>query len=202
MSKFFSKILLLIFLCFTLSTASVYATWHYSNDLPSNENDTLQSTIIGFEYNPDAVLPGDQESTELHENHFNLVTSIVNHVDYGLNATKKPIVRKLLEDGAGVVYSNQSVSGGNLKHMLLNTSDVNNLMFVVQYSSDNEYIAYTFTGEKVNSSNIGTPITVYKTIMVKNTRWEATLSYTGTAEVFYADNQSVYSIDVSTWQSI
>ena len=126
--------------------------------------------------------------------------SIVNHVDYGLNANKKPIIRNLLlKDRVGIVYGDQSVSGGNLKHMLLNTSDVNALMYAVEYVSDTEFNAYTFIESELDSDNVGSYIQVYKTTIVNDGGWKATLSYEGRAKVCRPGVVS-YSVDVTTWE--
>ena len=187
-----------------LSTVGVYATWYYTGTVEDFQTGIDLGVEI-FEYKPEEVLPGDQESTKLHENHNNLVKNIVNHVDYGLNATKKPIVRELLEDGAGVVYSNQNVSGGNLKHMMLGSSDVEGLMFCVEYVTDNEYNAYTFSGKLVGSQNIGVSIDVYKTVITKTgDTWVATISFIGKAQistVYTSSSEQVISINVKTWKN-
>ena len=183
-----------------ITTTGVFAAWHYATSFAYGDNENANISIIEFKYNPEEVLPSDKEDTELHLNHYNLINSIVNHIDYGLNANKKPIIRNLLLDEHGVVYGNQSVSGGNLKHMLLNTSDVNALMFVVEYVSDTEFNAYTFIEREASSSNVGNYIQVYKTIIVKESTWKAMLSYEGRAKVFRPGVVS-YSIDVTTWES-
>ena len=120
LSKFF---ILGVIAIIIVSTFGVYAGWLYTGPVDDSTS-TVDVSLGVFEYKPEEVLPGGDEATKLHENHNNLVNNIVNHIDYGLNATKKPIVRKLLEDGAGVVYCDQNVSGGNLKHMMLDSSDV------------------------------------------------------------------------------
>ena len=178
----------------------VSASWKYSGETLEQQNTNLSMVMDEFYYAPEEVLPGDDGATELHQNHYNLVTNIVNHVTYGLNATSKPIVRKLLEDGAGVVYSNQNVQGGNLKHMLLSSSDVEKLMFAVEYVTATEYHAYTFASTYVTSNNVGNYIVAYKTVMVKgeNGKWVATTSYVGQAQVFRTP-VSVLSINVKTW---
>ena len=192
-------LLILTLLFCTITTSGVFATWYYSNEPAIGAEDDSHVGIILFDYKPSEILPGDEEDTKLHENHYNLLTSIVNHVDYGLNASKKPIIRELLLEDHGVVYGDQNVSGGNLKHMLLNTSDVNALMYVVEYVSDTEFNTYTFVDKEANSDSVGQYIQVYKTIIKKNTKWEATLSYEGRAKVFRPGIVS-YSIDVKTWE--
>ena len=202
MFKYSTKILtLLIALVMCLATASAYAVWTYASEPTNSTQNALSLGGIPFKYAPSQILPGDQDSTDLHSNHLNLIGNIVNHIDYGLNATKKPIIREMLEEGAGVVYSGQNVQGGNLKHMLVNTSDVDALAFVVQYSTATEFIAYTFCENDANGDNLGDYIEVYKTVIEKkNTKWEATLSYKGEAKVFDPGIVS-YSIDVTTWKS-
>ena len=196
--------IILAVIAVAILTSGVYALWIYPTPADGTSNG-IGLSVLDFGYAPEEVLPGDKEATNLHENHNNLITNIVNHIDYGLNATKKPIVRKLLEDGVPVVYCDQNVSGGNLKHMMLSSSDVEQLMFCVEYSSDTEYIAYTFSGKLVANVNVGKTIEVYKTIIEKgsNGKWVATKSYHGTAvisAVRASSSETLLSIDVSTWK--
>ncbi len=198
------RIFIIAILLLIVSIGGVYASWYYYLEPTPTGQRQLGINMGVFEYAPEEVLPGDKEATNLHENHFNLITNIVSHNDYGLNATKKPIVRELLEDGVLVVYSVQNVSGGNLKHMMLDSSDVESLMFAVAYYSDTEYHAYTFSGIKVKSGNEGVVIEVYKTIIVKeNGKWYAKTSFAGTATISAveaSDGATHVSIDVNTWK--
>ena len=200
--KFLKITILVLVFTFVLSTAgSVFGSWLYYLEPTGMAQGEAFVDVGLFDYPPEEVLPGDKEATNLHENHFNLINSIVNHVDYGLNASKKPIIRELLLANHGVVYGDQNVSGGNLKHMLLNTSDVNALMYVVEYVSDTEFIAYTFHQNELGSGNLGAYIEVYKTIIVKDGKWKATTSYKGKAKVVRPGVVS-YSIDVKTWEYV
>ncbi len=198
------RILFISTLLLLITVGGVSASWLYYLDPTPAGQSQMGITMGMFEYAPEEVLPGDKEATDLHENHLNLINNIVSHVDYGLNANKKPLVRKLLEDGAGIVYSNQNVSGGNLKHMMLDSSDVESLMFAVAYYSDTEYHAYTFSGKQVVYGMEGTVIDVYKTIIVKeNNKWSAKTSFLGSATisgVATSDGQSLISIAVNTWK--
>ena len=204
-----NKIFLRLSLVITLIMIAVcvegaFASWHYYLNPSTEANTTMTPNASIFEYKPDEVLPGDQQATELHQNHLNLINSIVDHDNYGLNASdkSKPIVRLLLESGAGIVYGNQNVQGGNLKHMLVGGSDVNRLMFVAEYETDTKYNSYTFLEADAKSSNVDRYITVYKTVIIKNgNRWEATTSYYGKAKVFEPGVVS-YSIDVTTWEYV
>ena len=200
----FRFLMVLCVLVAMIFSTGVYASWKYADQPVPEQNSLVGLAGKEFSYTPEEILPGDEESTTLHQNHQHLVTNIVDHVTYGLNATSKPIVRELLEEGAGLVYSNQKVQGGNLKHMLLNTSDVDELGFVVQYVTDTEYHTYTFASSTVYAANVGKTITVYKTIMVYDgTTWDATTSYEGSAQiarVATSAGEYVYSIDVSTYK--
>ena len=205
LGKFF---ILLIALVCTVSafTFSASAQWFYHDPtIMFNQDVDTNVNLVEFEYTPDEVLPGgsanDQEVI-VGNNHMMLIKNIVDHVTYGLNATSKPIVRELLEKGANVVYSNQSVSGGNLKHMLLNDSSMEALDFAVKYETSSFYTAYTFASKYLSSSYIGTTIEVYKTDLVyENGKWVAKRSYLGTAKVarVTGGNKQIVNIDVSTW---
>ena len=69
--------------------AGAYALWEYAI-LPSHsEEDAFISDMGMFSYAPEQVMPGDKESSELGENHLDLIQIILNEKSYGLNATKK-----------------------------------------------------------------------------------------------------------------
>lgn len=184
---------------FIAFTPGLFATWQYSF-LPADEkNIQINNSITEFYYKPEELLPGDGDATNLHENHYNLITNIVHHKTYGLNATSKPIVLNLLLKEKGVVYSNQKVSGGNLKHMLLGSSDVDKLMFVMQYVTDTEFAAYTFSGNDAVYANMDAYISVYKTqIIYQDGQWESVRSFTGQAKVFRPATVDI-SVNVETW---
>ena len=194
---------LLLFIISVAFVPGVYATYYYTQTGPDDVETSFDKEFIEFYYKPEEILPSGGNATQLHENHLNLIKNIVDHIDYGLNATKKPLVRELLEDGAGVVYSNQNVSGGNLKHMLLGSSDVENLMFAVEYVSDTEYNAYTFSGNDADYDNVDEYITVYKTQIVKgeNNKWTSVRSFQGKAQVGRMHSGGL-SINVKTWYSV
>ena len=190
-----------------LSVGGVSAQWIY---LDANANldisEELDLTLSQYEFAPEEVLP-DKEA-ELGQNHYQLVNNIVNHVTYGLNADgKKSIVKKLLlEDNVGVVYSEQQVSGGNLKKMLVQDSSSDLVQFAVAYQNYDFLIAYTFLDTYLTSSNAnsGKIIEVYKTEIIYDTtqgKWIATRSYLGTAPVkrVTASNKQIISIDVTKW---
>ena len=189
---------------FCASISGVFATWIYAGEPADSVQGEIELGINEFDYSPEAILPGGDNDiqVEVGQNHLWLIENIVNHVSYGLNATSKPIVRELLEDGAGVVYSNQSVSGGNLKHMLVNDSSMEDLDFAVKYETDTFYTAFTFPSKYLTSSSVGATIEAYKTdIFYENGKWIAKTSYFGSVKVarVRGGNKQIISIDVSSW---
>ena len=199
MKKLSFKFFIIGMLAITAFTPGLFATFDYSFLPVEDKNIQINNSLTEFYYKPEEILPGDDDATELHENHYNLIVNIVDHASYGLNSDSKPIVRNLLLSTKGLVYSGQKVSGGNLKHMLLNTNDVEKLAFVVEYVSDTEFAAYTFSGVQATYDNMDNFIEVYKTqILYENGEWEAVRSFMGKAKVFRPGVVSV-SIDVTTW---
>ncbi len=202
--KIFTRLLLVVVLSvFFCTIVGAVATWRFS-ELPAvGMGNDFNVTLNVFDFKPSEILPSDKEDTQLHSNQYNLIESIVNHKDYGLNATKKPIVRELLEDGAGVVYGNQNVQGGNLKHLMIDGTYAYGLLFQIEYVSETEYITYTYVGSDVKLAKLESEIVVYKTIMRKgdNKKWTAPVSYYGKAPVVSVktQNATLRAIDSSRW---
>jgi len=190
--------------CFILllSIGGVIATWTYSNSFIDDVDELVNVTINEFEYAPEVILPGDEEADKLGQNHLTLIDRIVNHITYGLNADSKPIVNDLLQSGTPVVYSQQNVQGGNLKHLLLTGATVDKLDFAVEYVTATEYACYTMATASLTSSNLGRIIAVYKTkIIYEEGKWKATVSYEGQATVVEVKvkNHNIITIDVESW---
>ena len=199
-----SKFIFLFSLIAITLIPGVFATWRYAIDPIQEQQTTFSPTIAEFYYKPESVLPGgtgNTDSVELVGNHLNLVNIIVAHVTYGLNATSKPIIKNLLLKDKDMVYSEQNVQGGNLKHMLLSQNESEKLMFVVVYVSDTHFDAYTFSTYEVSNTTIGNYVTVYKTKLVyENGKWRTDVAFVGKAKLFNPDVKGVSkSIDVSTW---
>ena len=200
-------LILIVIICLICPLfVSLNAEWMYPDmSLTLEKDSNINVDLIEFEYTPEEILPGgdNNEQVQVGQNHLLLIKNVVDHVTYGLNATDKPIVRELLEDGATAVYSNQNVSGGNLKHMLINDSSMEALDFAVKYENATFYSTFTFESKWINSnSNIGKEIEVYKTDMInENGTWVAKRSYKGTAKVarVTAKNKQIVNIDVFSW---
>lgn len=189
-------------LVLVMSLSGVYATWRYAVlKLPTAQENLIWSITL-FEYAPEEILPGGEtEVAPMGENHYSLIEKILNEASYGLNATKKPIVHELLTKPGDVVYCNQNVQGGNLKHMLLDAAEgAESLYFVITEISDTEYHAFTFVEDALGGP-YGSEIEVYKTVMVcgDNGIWTAPNSYKGYAKI----NEPVVvsrGIDVTSWR--
>lgn len=199
-------LILIVIICLICPLfVSLNAEWMYPDMSLTLENGLdVNVDLIEFEYTPEEILPGgdNNEQVQVGQNHMQLITNVVDHVTYGLNATSKPIVRELLEDGATAVYSNQNVSGGNLKHMLLDDYRMEALDFAVKYETDTFYTTFTFESKWLASRYVGTTIAVYKTEMhYQNDKWVATRSYKGTAVVanVRGGNKQIVNIDVFSW---
>ena len=203
-----SPLLIIVVVCIVSALCvGLNAQWLYPDMSLNLNNDTdLNVNLVEFEYTPDEVLPGgdNQEQVIVGENHLMLIQNVVDHVTYGLNATDKPIVRELLLEGASVVYSNQKVSGGNLKHMLVSDSSMEKLDFAVKYETDTFFSTYTFESKYLyDTYYVGQTIDVYKTDMVcENGVWIAKRSYKGTAKLALvkADGKQIMNIDVFSWK--
>ena len=131
-----------------------------------------------------------------------LLDMILYKASYGLNATKKPIIHNYLQDEGDVIYCNQNVQGGNLKHLMIDSvSSADRLYFVVTKISDVEYHTFTLKSNDLDK-DMGTEIPVYKTIMQKDTQgeWSATKSFFGYAKVYYPGIVQ-RAIDVKSWRT-
>jgi len=194
------------FLCslFVLaSVGGVFATWYYTYETAPNAQENLSVSLSDFEWKPEEILPTE---SEIGENHLALIELILNESNkgYGLNYDNKHVLEGYL-DKYGLVFSNQKVSGGNLKFV---SDETNQLYYCVEKISDTMYYAYTFSFSDLNSvKGTATVMPVYRTVLEKTDKWRAPKSYFGYAQTkllraFGAENTPgtlEYSIDVSTW---
>ena len=98
------SLLMLVSMVFLMTIGGVFATWQYTTISPNDTSDTFSITTSEFEYTVEEVLPGDEEADKLGENHLLLIERILNEIDYGLNATKKPIMHNYLKKDGDIVY--------------------------------------------------------------------------------------------------
>ena len=194
------------FLCslFVLaSVGGVFATWYYTYDTAQNVQQDLSVSLSEFEWKPDEILPTE---SEIGENHLALIELILNENNkgYGLNYDNKHVLEGYL-DRYGLVFSNQKVSGGNLKFV---SDETNQLYYCVEKISETIYYAYTFSFSDLNLvKGTAAVMPVYRTVLEKTDIWRAPRSYFGYAQTellraFGEENTPgtlEYSVDVSTW---
>jgi hypothetical protein len=155
-----------------------------------------------FDYSPEEIVPGGETSAVVGENHLLLIKQILDEADYGLNATKKPIIHKYLKNVGDVIYCSQNVQGGNLKHLMIDgVSEAEKLYFVTTKISDTEYHTFTMRYADITGNPVGTEIEAYKTIMVKEDKWVAKTSYYGAIKV-NAPGVVSRAVDVNSWRTI
>lgn len=194
-----------------LSVGGIWASWAYAEDPAPSVVDTSGLQMSIFDYAPEEILPGGEiVESELGDNHYVLIDLILNENNkgYGLNISNNVVIHKYLKD-VPVVYSNQKVSGGNLKFILDPQNNTHGLYYCVEKVTNTEYYCYTFsTDALVTAAGTDVAIPVYRTTLSKTDYWRATTSYLGTAKTISlsdldvsADSQAIkYTIDVSTWE--
>ena len=200
----------LICLMLLLSTGGVYATWLYTGGPIQPAEQEMMLSLAVFEYKPEEILPGgEMEEAVLGEDHYGLIDLILNEREkgYGLNISNNVVLHKYLKT-QNVVYSNQKVSGGNLKFILDPKNNTHGLYYCLEKVSDTEYYACTFSTSALSTaSGSNTEIVAYRTTLLKTDKWRATVSYKGYALTKSlsdlgesADPNTIkYSIDVTTW---
>ena len=208
--KYLSLILCLVVI---LSIGSTYAAWKYAGLSPAEKDQRIDVSLSVFDYPPEQILPGgDTEQASPGENHHRLIDLILNEAEkgYGLNIGNNTLLHSLLRKDK-YVYSNQKVSGGNLKFIIdpKNAFDTFGLYYCLEKVSDTLYYCYTFDIDALsNASGTSQYITVYRTSLVKTDKWSAPVSYKGVAQTVKlsdlgvsADSQSLkYSIDMAGWR--
>ena len=202
---------LLIVIVILVMVGGVYATWKYAELPPQNVLQDVDVSISVFDYPPEQILPGgDTQEAPLGENHLKLVELILweDSKGYGLNINDNVLIHSYLKRNK-VVYSNQKISGGNLKFILDSRNNTHGLYYCIEKISDTLYYCYTFDVNTLSTAS-GTDqyITVYRTSLVKTDEWRATTTYEGVAQTkrlsdlgASADSHSLkYAIDVTTWR--
>ena len=119
-------VMLLCALLMTLSVGGVFAVWLYAEGPMETKTDQVGIDLTVFAYKPEEILPGggdntdddDEEVNINNTNHYTLIDLLLNaDKSYGLNQNNS-FLYELLEDDT-LMYSNQHVTGGNLKFVLM-----------------------------------------------------------------------------------
>ena len=197
----FRIIAIFFVICALLAVPGVHAVWYYSDSFPVVSPEEMESGISVFDYPPEEILPDDDIVSSIGENHLMLVTEIVEHSSYGLNATKKPIIHNYLKKPGDVIYCSQNVQGGNLKHLMVDSvSEAERLYFVITKISDTEYHTFTMKYDDITDNPIGTQIVAYLTSMKKDDTGEWSAAYSHKVLVKVNDPGVVSrAIDVTDW---
>ena len=193
-----------------ISVADVYAKWIYLP--PLDPIDTSANLFLGeFYFVPEEVLP-DEEYSELHENHLNVVTLILEHATYGINTegNKSNVIHDNLNGVDSVLYLNQKIEKGNMKffyNFYTGQEDSSQVFFCVQKKSDTLYYVYTYSKTDLTANRVNTKerITAYLTAMQfddDDGLWSAIYSRVGSAIVISVPNYDFfrYGIDAASWQ--
>ena len=182
-----------------LMIPTAFALWIYYDPM-TPVSDDLSLSVGLFDYAPEQVIPGE-EADDIGENHLRLIENVLYEASYGLNATKKPIIHEELAQDGDVVYGDQNVQGGNLKHLMIDSAAVDRLTFLIVRISATEYHTYTYVSADVSGGLPGqSRVHVYKTVMKKGDDgvWSAPASYEGYATVS-APGIVYRAIDYRTW---
>ena len=137
---------LLVCFLIIITVGGVYATWKYAGLAPQSVQQNVNVSLSVFDYPPEQILPGgDTETAPLGEDHFKLIELILweDDKDYGLNINKNAVIHQYLKSHK-VVYSNQKISGGNMKFILDSRNNTHGLYYCVEKVSDTLYYCYTF----------------------------------------------------------
>ena len=184
-----------------LFIGGVSASWLYPVNTISGQFISVKPTAFTWEGSD--ILPDDSQNS-IGENHISLINNILFEIKYGLNAegnTAKPIIHNTLNKVGDVLYCQQNVQGGNLKHLMIDGSDAFSLLFQIEYVSDSEYNLYTYSAPLIKSTNINSTIEVFLTILKIDDydSWQAVKSYVGTAVVIKPNNSIPKAINSSTF---
>lgn len=204
--------IMIISLVSLFSIGGVYATWRFADLQAEKVQEEMSVELLDFQYDPEQLLPGGVvEDAVVGGNHYVLIDLVLNEDNkgYGLNINDNVLIHQYLQNNR-VIYSNQKISGGNLKHILDAQNNTHGLYYCIQKISDTEYYCFTFsTSDLLLYEGSNLEIEAYRTRLVKTDIWRATTSAYGHATVRRltdlgpsADPKSIpYSIDVTTWHT-
>ena len=205
------RVLSCLFILFSLiMMGGVYAIWKYAAYAdPQSENLTVG--LMEFSWAPEEVLPDDEEDTDQDINHMAIMDEILFNSKMGLNM-KVGAINNAVE-AAGELHYVESISGGNLKHLIDVSEGGKNIGFAFKHIDDNSFYCYSFY--RIDHP-AGVTITVYRTLYAVNTdptldvnedgrvdKWCMVSSQRGTAETIKGlKHMESYecSIDPETWQ--
>ncbi len=200
LNKILGRLVLAIsVLAFTFSGIGVYATWHFADKPTESTNFGFKVLMQDYVWDGSDILPDDENADQYGQNHMDLIQKIINDLRYGLNSTSSTLLHNYLEEKGDIVWCDQQVSGGNLKHLMIDGTDAYALMFQIEWISSTKYIIYTYIRDDAYQS-IGTSINVYRTVVDKTDHWHAVETKIGTAPIIDPSAKKVdRGIDSSKW---
>ena len=186
-----------LLMIFTIGGAS--ANWFYPG--LGAVDKTLQYQLEALYWDGSEDLPDDDIATQLGQNHMDLIQKIINDLRYGLNSTSSTLMHNYLKKDGDVLYCEQQVSGGNLKHLMIDGTAAYALLFQIEYVSATDYHIYTYNHADAEQFAIGSSIEVYFTeVMKTNGTWAPTKTRIGTAIIIDPpDKKFNRAIDSSYW---
>lgn len=203
--KHLSRILVVSIFLLIMVVPSVWGAWLYNFDQAQTDI-SFKSSIGEFYYASEEILP-DVEDPKKKENHLLLVENVLYHARYGINGGDKDVIHSYLDTDGAMIYGNQNVSGGNLKHVLVKNTTAENVQFCMTRISATEYHCYTFGVNELGETPEGEYLLVYKTIMIYGvnpqgvTEWYSLGSAMGYAKACDPGVVSK-SIDIKTFTTI
>lgn len=199
----------IICLTIIMSIGGAYATWSYAEQPPAEVSQGLGISISEFNYKAEEILPGGSSGpVEIGQDHFAIIRLIVDEAGKGYNLNSSGSIVHSLLSKYDTVHANQKVSGGNLKFILDVSNNTHNLYYCVEKKSDTLYYIYTYSVDALATvGGTDLELEVYRTTIVKDSKWTAQDSHLGTAKTvtlsslgFSASSHSSnYTIDVTSW---
>ena len=153
-----------------ISIGGVFAVWQYAGLPVASKWCDVDVNIEEFQFHAEDILPGgNDENIEvpIGGNHLVLIDLILNENEkgYGLNINDNVVLHRYLERQP-VVFSNQKVSGGNLKFILDPQNNTHGLYYNIEKITDTLYYCYTFSTDALEAASLPAgEIEVYRTFL-------------------------------------
>ena len=180
-----------------LGITGVSATWKYAKTPADYADGGFHSHLLFW----NGVEDIPENPNVLGENHRALIINILEEASYGLNATKKPVIHETLSYDGAVIYAEQNVQGGNLKHVLIDGSTAEKLLFQIHRENSTHYTCVTYRKQDLDNATLdSTRVDVFVTIMREGSDgvWSAIESYAGTATVLRT-NGGIRYVDIDSF---
>lgn len=201
-------LLLIVFVCFTFSSASVYAYWQYYGS--TSQSVLLNILTVVVPWKGSEILPSEMEKGK---DHVALIEAVLNGtymsngqvVQLGLNGGENSYLNDVIKDRKGIFWRDANQIGSmdlwqddNISDYFSLNQATNNLEFILEFpdGSNDTYYLYTTSVELGERRSPNIPIgtyvyPVYRTILEKNDstgKWEPLITEEGYAPSKYYNN--------------